>query len=254
MNVLISLRSEILKTKRTASFYFTILSAIVVPLLFVLDVCADGISPENMKNPLRSVYVEGLKGLNFLVLPMFVILVCTLLPQLEYRNNTWKQVFTSPQTMARIYLAKFLHLQVVIVSFLLLFFISMMASTFIINLVNPSIKVFTYKLDWGEVLMYAGRTYASVVALSVLQFIIGLMMKNFIAPIACGLALWIVGNLLLFEAHSSLANMFPYSYSAMVMVRNCDKLFPMIQWSSIGFGVVFLAAGYVLFIRKKARS
>ena len=89
MNLLISVRSEILKTKRTAAFYLTIIAAALVPFILLLDVCFDGISPENMKDAFNALLREGFGILSVLIFPMFVILVCTLLPQIEFRNNTW---------------------------------------------------------------------------------------------------------------------------------------------------------------------
>lgn len=89
MNLLTSFRSEILKTKGTASWYLTVIAAAIFPLLLLLDVCIDGVSRETLKDPLNIFFTEGFKGLNLLILPIYVILICTLLPQIEYRNNAW---------------------------------------------------------------------------------------------------------------------------------------------------------------------
>ena len=120
MNILISLRSEILKTKRTAAVYLAILAAILFPVLLLLDVAFDGVNPETRLDPFNIFITESFKAINLVVLPMFIILVSTLLPQVEYRNNTWKQVFTSPQSMHRIFFARYLNLQL----FILLFFVA----------------------------------------------------------------------------------------------------------------------------------
>lgn len=251
MKVLLSLRAELLKTKRTALWYLMVLSATSVPLIFVMDVCFDGISPENSKNPLSALYVEGLKGINYLILPMFTILVCTLLPQIEYRNNTWKQVLAAPQTKAQIFISKFAMVQLFILLFLAVFLISTVMGSIAINSIDPSIRLFDHRMDWNKIVIYVARTYLAVFAVSVIQFIVGLMVKNFIVPIAVGFILWITGNLLLFEMHSSLINVFPYSYSAMVMFPEFESSLTLIQWSSMGYGALFLIIGYTLFAIKK---
>lgn len=251
MKVLLSLRGELLKTKRTASWYLTVLSAASVPLVFVMDVCSDGVSSRNSHNPLMALYVEGLKGINFLILPMFTILVCTLLPQIEFRNNTWKQVLAAPQTKAQIFISKFVMVQLFIILFLAVFLISTPIGSIVINSIVPSVRLFDHSIDWSRIAIYIARTYLSVFAVSVLQFTVGLMIKNFITPIAIGLILWITGNLLLFEFHSSLVNVVPYSYSAMVMFPEFESSLTMIQWSSMGYGALFLIIGYIFFEVKK---
>jgi lantibiotic transport system permease protein len=90
MNTFTAFRTELLKSKRTACWYLAILAAMAIPLVFVIDVSADGISPENRVNPLAALYIEGFKAVNVLILPLFVILVSTLLTYTEYRCNTWK--------------------------------------------------------------------------------------------------------------------------------------------------------------------
>src|SRR5215203_7500463 len=117
MNLLISLRSEILKTKRTAAFYFTLVGAAVIPFTFLLNLLMDGIE-DTRKDPLNSILKLHSEMNGLVIFPMFVILVCTLLPQIEYRNNTWKQLLSSPQTKWNIFLAKFINVQFFIFLFL----------------------------------------------------------------------------------------------------------------------------------------
>ena len=45
MSLLVSIRSEILKTKRTASFYLTVAAAAFGPLMSMLDILLDGLEP-----------------------------------------------------------------------------------------------------------------------------------------------------------------------------------------------------------------
>jgi lantibiotic transport system permease protein len=254
MNLLISLRAELLKTKRTAVWYLTILSAISIPLIFVIDVNGDGVSPENKNNPLLAIFIEGLKGVNLLILPMFVILVCTLLLQLEYRNNTWKQVLTSPQKMAQVYLAKFACVQLFILLFMAVFITASFFGSLAIDAIDPTLKLFTHAVDWKVIAGYFTRTYVCILAFSAVQFIIALQFKNFIAPIAIGFILWVTGILLVFQIHASFANLFPYSYSTMVMFPMFEKQWTVIQWGSAGYGTAFLIGGYLWFQKKKVRG
>src|SRR5687768_3353033 len=118
MNLLISLRSEALKTKRTASFYLTIIGAAFGPLVSMIDILAFGSIPKDHRSVLfTKIMIEKFELTSYIAFPIFLILLCTLLPQVEYKNNTWKQVFTSPKSKFNLYLAKFLNIQLLVVTF-----------------------------------------------------------------------------------------------------------------------------------------
>src|SRR4051812_4007276 len=120
MGLLISLRSEIFKTKRSTLFYLTFLAAVFGPMMSLLDLIFDGVQAEDRNVILNKMFTAKFQMTNFVMLPMFIILICTLLPQIEYKNNAWKQVLTSPQTKANVFAAKFINIQLLIVTFLVI--------------------------------------------------------------------------------------------------------------------------------------
>jgi hypothetical protein len=254
MNIWISLRAEILKTKRTASWYFTILSAIAISTLFVITVAGGEFTAVNKVDPWTAIFMEEFKGLNLLILPFYVILMGALLPQIEYRNHTWKQVFVSPQKNMQIYTSKFILYQIFIVLFILVFLINAWICTLISNCIWPSMHLHEHAMDWEFILGYGARTYLSVFALSVLQFIIGMSQRHFITSIAIGLILWVTGTLLVFELHASFAQVFPYSFPVMVMFPKYAALFPKIEWVSFGVGSACLVGGLGLMPKIKRLS
>jgi lantibiotic transport system permease protein len=83
------------------------------------------------------------------------------------------------------------------------------------------------------------------------QFLLGLQMKNFIAPIAIGLVLWITGILFVLSGHSSLANCFPYSYTIMIMFPVFEKSLPYIEWMSVGYSAVLIVVGNQVFKKQR---
>jgi lantibiotic transport system permease protein len=246
MNLTTAFTTELLKSKRTACWYLSILAAMAIPLVFVIDVSIDGVSPDNRANPLAALYIEGFKGLNVMILPLFVILVNTLLPQVEYRSNTWKQLLSSPQPLSQLYLSKFLMINLLVLLFLTSFISSTGLGSFLIDHIDPSLHLFSYSLDWKIIAGYTAKSYLSVLPIIVVQFILGLRFRNFIAPIAIGLALWATGILFVFNSHSSLANCFPYSYTIMIMFPVFEKSLGWIEWMSVIYSVVTLIAGYQL--------
>jgi hypothetical protein len=251
MNLVISLRSEILKTKRTASLYFTLIGAAVVPFIFLVNLLMDDDLDGTKKDPLNSLFKlqAEINGLAFF--PWFIILACTLLPQIEFRNNTWKQVFTSPQSKLMTFLAKFLNIQLLMLLFLVSTHVFMFLTIFAANFFDPSLNLFNRPLDGYTVLVNAANAYITMLAICTLQFWMGLRFRNFIVPIAVGLALWLTGTMLALEFHSSLANYFPYSFQVFHTTSKFKPALNQVAWTSCGYAAMFLFMGYCDFRRRR---
>ena len=251
MNLLISLRSEMLKTRRTASFYLTLILAAVIPVVLFLNVCFDGIEPENKNNVFNALFREAFTMTGFLIFPMFIVLLCTLLPQIEYKNNAWKQVLASPQTKGNIFIAKFLNIHLLLLIFLVANHLFMFLAAVGIHLVQPSLQVFSKPLDVSAVLTRGVNTYIALLAMSALQFWLGLRFKNFIVPMAVGLSGWFIGAMMVMEFHSSYAVYFPYSFHVFSVFPKDSSQLPSILWTSAGYTVVLLVLNFLDFRRKR---
>ena len=251
MNLLISFRSELLKTKRTASYYLTLVAAAFIPFILLLNICISGVSQDLGKDPLNSIFGAGFQMTGFAIFPMFVILIGTLLPQIEYKNNTWKQVLASPQTKANVFMAKFLNIHLLILVFLvanhLFTFLVAVAAHFL----APALHVLDQPLDVYALLTRSVNAYITLLAVSSIQFWMGLRFKNFIVPVGIGLACWFAGSLLVLEAHSPLANYFPYSFHVFSNFREYKSQLPTILWTSLGYAVLFLVVGFIDFRRRR---
>jgi hypothetical protein len=252
MSLAISLRSEILKTKRTASFYFTLIGAAAVPVIFLLNVLLDDDGMDSTrKDPLNNVFklLAEMNGVAFF--PWFIILICTLLPQIEYRNNTWKQVLTSPHTKANLLLAKFANIHLLMLLFLVSTHLFMFIAICIANVAVPSMGFFKHSLDGNSVFTNAAYTYFTMLALCTIQFWLGLRFKNFIVPIAVGLALWLTGTVMVLEYKSGLAYYFPYSFHAFSLSPKYKPHLSQAAWTSAGYTVLFLTACFFDFRKRE---
>ena len=254
MNLLPSFRSELIKTRRTASIYLTLIAAAFVPFFSVMELVTDGISQENKVDPLNNLYQESFQALGILISPMFVILISTLLAQIEYRNNTWKQVFTSPQPMGQIFLAKFLNLHLLILVFLLSFNGFMGFTLLGVHFLDPSLNVFHNPFNWKSILSLNVNSYLAILAISALQFWMGLHFRNFIIPIGIGFAMWVVASMMTMELHMDEARYFPYAFSIYSVSSKFNDILPSIQFLSLGYAVVFLLLGFLDFRRRKVRG
>jgi hypothetical protein len=253
MSLLISLRSELLKTQK-ASLYLTLIAAAVGPVMYLLNVLLDDdeIDP-SQKDPLNAIF-KILSDMNGVALfPLFVILICTLLPQIEYRNNTWKQVFVSPQTKLNVFLAKFINLQLLMLLFLIATHLFMLLSIAAINIIKPGLNLFTYPVDISALLVNAANAYMLVLGLCALQFWMGLRFRNFIIPIGIGFAFWLMGTIMAVQYKSDLVFYFPYSFQAFPVSTKLKAQVTTVAFTSLGYAVLFLVVAFLDF-RKRAVS
>ncbi|MGV3657999.1 MAG: ABC transporter permease [Chitinophagaceae bacterium] len=191
MSFPIAISTELLKTKRSASFWLSIAGAAIIPGIFFLAYTfnPDEIIRETQADAWGHHFNLGWQFMSAFLFPMFVILVCTLIPQIEFKNNTWKQVFASPQSYGNIYFSKFLTIHILIFFFYLLFNVFMILAAVVPNLIYSGYRFFDQSLDWQAMLLYNFKTYISILGISAIMYCVALRFKNFVAPTGIGLAL-----------------------------------------------------------------
>jgi hypothetical protein len=252
MKLLTALRAEMLKTKRTASFYFTLIGAAPVPLIFLLNVLTGGGDVDAVhKGSLNAVFELGLERNGLVFFPLFVILVCTLLPQIEYRNNTWKQVFASPQKKGNVFLAKFLNINWLIVLFLMASLVYLSLVIVVMHFSNPARNLLNQPFDATRLLALTANTYVTMLAICAFQFWLGLRFRNFIIPIAVGLCLWITGMMMTIEFKSDMIDYFPYSLQIFPFMSELQPKMTQVAWTSAGYATLFLLLGFLDFRRRR---
>lgn len=244
MTLLLSLKSEFIKSKRTASLYLTLITAAIVPGIILLEVAFDGISKEHSKDTFNALFHEGFKNNSFVIFPMFVILLCTLLPQIEFKNNTWKQVLASPQTKLSVFAAKFINIHLLIVLFLVAHNIFMLIAAVAMHFLAPALNILNQPLNVHNIFTNNINTYVTLLAIGAIQFWFGLRFRNFIFPIAVGFAMWFMGAIMELEYHWSLGKYFPYSFHMFSIFENRKPQLPTVQVTSFIYATVFLVLGF----------
>jgi hypothetical protein len=252
MKLITALRAETLKTKRTASFYLTLIAAAPVPLIFLLNVLTGGGDVEAVhKGALNAVFELGMERNGLVFFPMFVILICTLLPQIEYRNNTWKQVFAAPQTKGAVFLAKFLNINWLIVLFLVASLVYLSLAIVLMHFADPTRGLLYQPFDATRLLVNTANSYVTMLALCAFQFWLGLRFRNFIVPVAVGLVLWITGMMMTLEFQTYLVDFFPYSFQTFPFIAKFQPKLTQVAWTSAGYAMLFLLLGFVDFRKRR---
>jgi len=248
MSFIISTQAELLKTKRTASFWLTILCAAFIPMILFIALFTDGDAEKNLaKEPWTMFMNMGWQILTVFLLPAFIILVSTLITQLEIKNNTWKQVFASPQSFANIYFSKFLAIHIMIIFCYVLFNVLMISSAVIANLFNDKYNFLSKNLEWGRLVQFNARTYVSILGISAIQYWLSLRFKNFIGPVGIGLAL-LVGSIVAMNFQWEHIHKYPYAFPSLsfdAIQKSGKGMAENHELYSIGYFGLFILIGFI---------
>ncbi|MFN2439690.1 MAG: hypothetical protein ABR503_10865, partial [Chitinophagaceae bacterium] len=98
------------------------------------------------------------------------------------------------------------------------------------------------------------NAYVSILAISAIQFWLGLRFKNFIIPIAIGFAMWLTGIMMLVAFKVPNADLFPYTYPAFSVFSEHKLMLNTIQLYSAGYAALFLILGFIHFKHKNVKA
>ena len=249
MSFVLSLQSEMLKTKRTASVWMSIAAAVLIPAFFFFAYLfkADEVIPY-LKSPWKFHFGLGWKVASVIFLPMYIILICALIPQIEFRNNTWKQVYSLPQSIGQIFFSKFLVVQLMILFCYSLFVICMIFLPVLNTVINNKFPFLDNPVPWDLFMRLSIKIYISILGISALQFWLSLRFKSFIGPIGIGIGLYIASGLLV-DLQWKYANLIPFSHVSNALLSLREKpnapLIESQEWCSIGYFLFFTLIGYL---------
>jgi len=257
MSFIISTRAELIKTKRSASFWICVMGSGFIPLIFFLTyvLAPDKNLPRLQLFPWGQHFGQGWQAFSSFLLPMFVILICSLIPQIEFKNNAWKQVFASPQSLGNIFFSKFLTIHMMILFLFLLFNLFMILSAVASNLIISKYVFLKNPLDWVTLWKLNWNTYLSILGMSAIQYWLSLRFKNFIASIGIGLALLITSLIAVPFWHH--VDTLPYAYPILTMKHFSAKTpqgFPTHEIYSVLYFIGFTLLAFLDMKYRKERG
>src|SRR5215210_9396961 len=124
MNFIGSFQSEWLKKRRSLASWLVIVGAFFTPSIILMSRIknADKLSALYVSDDFwQKLWHQTWESMAVFLLPIGIILAAGLITQIEYKNNTWKQLHTTPQGFTTIFFAKFLVIFVMLVEVFVLF-------------------------------------------------------------------------------------------------------------------------------------
>lgn len=219
-----ALRAEWLKQKHTLALALVGLGALFVPAVtFIIRLHRPERLPALYRSPRfwESLWKQEWQPMAILLLPLGVVLITTLLVQIEYRNNTWKQVHASPQPLGVIFVAKL----AVAMALLAGLFVTFDLATWLVGVVPPHLHDYIpaghRPLPWRWLLERNVVGYVAVLPIVAMQFLLGLRFRNFMVPLGAGVALWLTAVL---GTSWHYAWLLPYGYGALDYLQTASKV------------------------------
>jgi hypothetical protein len=153
-------------------------------------------------------------------LPMAAILVTSLVTQIEFRSDAWKQVHALPVSAAVIFLSKLAVILVLMVEFLLLFNGGIYVSAMIPPLLIASVPHPKGTFASLPLLADNARYFLECLPIVAAQYLMALRSSNVLVPIGVGFVAW-VGALA--AVSSKLAIWWPYAYTTIHYIQKTPK-------------------------------
>lgn len=256
MQYLLSVQSEWMKTRRTASTWLVIIGALFIPIVTI----AIRLSRKEKlpalylnQNFWQNHFYHHWQAMSFLLLPLGIILCVSLIAQLEYRNNTWKQLHTTPQSYTTIYFAKLTVILLMLLQFFMLFNLGMYFSALFPLLFAPNTHYPPQPIPLWDMVVGNGRFFVASLPIVAIQYLLSVRVKNFVVPLGAGIILLVAST---FAISWKYGYSIPFTYTAYTYLQatatSNEFAMPVnIMAASCGTFIFFIVAGFTLYRQKK---
>ena len=190
-----ALSSEWLKRRRSLTTWLVIGSAAFVPSIILLSRFRriDAL-PAIHRDPRfwELLWRQAWESMALMILPLAVMLLVSLITQIEDRNNAWKQVHAAPVPLATIYVTKLLVILVLVALLIGLHILALCLSAWVPALVIPKVAHLAQPLPLLPFVGRGAEFFVDALPIVAIQYALALRFRTFLAPLAIGMAMWIL--------------------------------------------------------------
>ena len=252
-------QSEWLKRKRSFASSMVIAGSLFTPAIVAIVrliryrglpaiYAADGFWPDMWRSCWESMAI--------FFLPLGAILATSLIAQIEFKGNAWKQVHTLPVSTAVIFLAKLAVILVMLVQFLLLFTAGIYVFAMIPALLVPGVPFPKGSFFALPLLRENGLYFVACLPVIGAQYLMALRSHNALVPIGIGFMAW-VGAIAALA--SKYALWWPYGYTIIHYLKDRPKgaqfaAHTGLPWLALSSFLIVTMAGYGMFVTRRERG
>lgn len=255
----LAFRSEWLKRKRSFAGWLVLAGALFTPAIIVaLRLVNHAKLPALYASDTfwPALWRSAWESTAMLLLPIAAILATSLVTQIEYRNNAWKQVHVLPLRPATIYCAKLAVILVLVAQYLVVFNVGVALAAFVPWLLVGGVPWPAGTLSPSFVFAENVRYFVDCLPIVAVQYLVALRARNFLVPLGVGFAAWVCAlGSLTWEYSYAL----PYTHTMLDYLSGGPPgkaTVPAIgvQPFALGYFVVFALVGYRLFVGKPQKG
>ena len=209
-----STKNELIKLKRTFAFWLTIISALLFPLLFFIAymIKHNTLIPEIGINPWDKFMTMQIENSIPFIIPMFIVLITSLIMQVEHKSLGLKHLFALPIPKWSVYFGKLTIVVFVIITTYVYYYLAILLSGFLLVLIHPDLAFLNFQPEHLKYLKMLTISFVASLGIIGIQFWLSFRYKNFIVPLGLGMFLAIIG-IIVSQAPQSIY--FPYSFSVL---------------------------------------
>ena len=260
MKFIRSFQSEWLKKKRSLAAWLVIVGAFFTPSIILMSRIKNAAKLAGLyvaNDFWQKLWNQTWESMAAFLLPIGIILAVTLITQIEYKNNTWKQLHATPQGFLTMFSAKFLVILIMLAEVFVLFNVGMYLSAVIPSMLFSNIPYPTAPIPYLHFLYANVNFFIDCLPILALQYLLSLRFKNFLVPVGTGFVIWFLGVGMLSWKYSYI---FPYVHSTLDFLITSGQFgnrtvppFNIQLLAVINFAL-FTIAGYVLYVTKKEKG
>ncbi|TKC07622.1 ABC transporter permease [Pedobacter frigoris] len=257
--LLISLKSEFYKSRKTLAFWAAILLPLLICSLIAFGFFSQSARMSKVHYPAEALWMmysgSALSVMGMLILPFYVIFMAFSVNNIEHKNDTWKTLFAQPLNKFSIYAAKYLYAVLLIFICLSLFVLLTYLSG---NLLHLLVKGYNFNEvnPLGLLSKVYLKLFLSSLGILSLQFIASLIWSDFLKPMGIGF-IGIIAGIITATKGWEYAYLIPYSHPAMVLTATKGKepqvFFTQEIYSSLVYAAIFFILGYFIVARKSMK-
>jgi len=193
---LINYRVELVKLKNSFAIWLVILGAAFIPFFFFLNHIYEwkDYLPKRGENPWNEYFRKAFNGVHFTFLPLLIVLLITLLLNIEHKSNTWKHILTLPVSKATIFFSKYLVLLTLMFLFYVLLITFLLSGGIFLSLWKTEFNFLKYSPSYfhgsihSDIATFIIRSFISTFAIVSIHFWLSFRLKNLFPNILIGLA------------------------------------------------------------------
>lgn len=254
-----SFQSEWMKKKRSLASWLVVIGGFFTPVIIII---ARLLYPHQLPAEYQSsgfwnkLWSSAWESMALFLLPIGVILAGSLITQIEYKNNTWKQLYATPLRLSTIFFSKLLVIVTMLLQFFIMFNIGIYLAALIPYLFVNGVSYPTTPIPVMTVLKENGFFFIDCLPIVALQYLASLHYRNFLVPVGLGLALWVAS---IAAISWKFGYLIPYTYTMFNYVKGQTGgrvIQPMvnIHAMAIGYFVVITIVNYILYITRKEKG